>query len=139
LNHEIHESHESFPVLKNVLYADESYQVMGACFEVYREKGAGFLEAVYQECLGLEFTASAIPFTAQPRLKLTYKGSALAQTYTPDFICFDLILIELKACADLSDEHRAQVHNYLRATGLRLGLLINFGHTPKLQSERIAL
>jgi GxxExxY protein len=112
---------------------------MGACFEVYKEKGCGFLEAVYQECLEMEFADQGIPFDAQQRLALTYKGRPLKQTYEPDFICFDKIVVEIKAISALADEHRAQVHNYLRATKLRLGLLINFGHHPKLESERIVL
>lgn len=122
-----------------IIYADESYRIMGACFEVYREKGCGFLEAVFQECLELEFEDQGIPFVAQPKLQLSYKGRTLKQTYSPDFICFEKIVLEIKAVSSISDEHRAQVHNYLRATGMRLGVLVNFGHFPKLQSERIAL
>ena len=125
--------------MNQIIHRNESYQIMGACFEVYREKGCGFLEAVYQECLELEFSQKQIPFTAQPRLSLNYKGQVLKQTYTPDFVCFEKIVIELKAMSAVADEHRAQVHNYLRATGHRLGLLINFGHFPKIESERIAL
>ena len=125
--------------MTEILYREESYRVMGACFEVYKEKGCGFLETVFQECLEYEFCDQGIPFVAQPRLALSYKGRALRQTYTPDFICFDKIIVELKAVSALTDEHRAQVHNYLRATGHRLGLLVNFGHFPKVQSERIVL
>jgi GxxExxY protein len=97
------------------------------------------LEAVYQECLELEFGDQTVAFVAQPKLGLSYKGRELRQTYAPDFICFGKIVVEIKAVSALSDEHRAQVHNYLRATGYRLGLLVNFGHFPKLESERIAL
>tara|TARA_R110002050_G_scaffold58042_1_gene130695 strand:- start:320 stop:697 length:378 start_codon:yes stop_codon:yes gene_type:complete len=125
--------------MTEIIYRDESYRVMGACFEVYKEKGCGFLEAVFQECLELELGDQGVPFVAQPPLTLAYKGRPLKQTYTPDFICFDKIIVELKAVSALTDEHRAQVHNYLRATGLRLGLLVNFGHHPKVQSERIVL
>lgn len=124
--------------MKNVIFAEESYKIMGACFEVYRDKGSGFLEAVFQECLELEFGDQEIPFLAQPKLELNYKGRPLKQTYSPDFVCYDKIIVELKAVTKLTDEHRAQVHNYLKATGLKLGLLVNFGHFPKLQSERIA-
>jgi GxxExxY protein len=120
-----------------ILYKAESYAIIGACFEVYKEKGCGFLEAVYQECLALEFGLQSIPFRPQHELKLTYKGQLLSQTYVPDFVCFDKIIVEIKAISDLDDAHRAQVHNYLKGTGLRLGLLVNFGHYPKLQSERI--
>jgi GxxExxY protein len=118
-------------------YADESYRIRGAIFEVYREMGCGFLEAVYQECLEREFIRAGIPFFAQRELVLQYKGEPLVQTYRPDFICFDLIIIELKAVKELGNEHRAQVHNYLKATGLQLGLLVNFGHYPKAEIERI--
>ena len=125
--------------MTEIIYREESYRIMGACFEVYKEKGCGFLEAVFQECLELEFGDQGIPFVAHPQLALTYKGRVLRQTYTPDFICSGKIILEIKAVSALVDEHRAQVHNYLRATGHRLGLLVNFGHFPKLEYERIAL
>ena len=120
-----------------IVYKDESYKIMGACFEVYKEKGCGFVEPVYQECLGIELGLQEIPFVAQAELKLTYKGQPLDSKYKPDFICWDKIIVELKAVSQLADEHRAQVHNYLKATGHKLGLLVNFGHHPKLEYERI--
>jgi GxxExxY protein len=101
--------------------------------------GHGFLEAVYQECLELEFAARGVPFQPRPRLRLTYCGTPLQQTYSPDFICFDAIVVELKAVSALTSEHRSQILNYLSATGLRLGLLVNFGAGPKAQIERFAL
>lgn len=113
--------------------------MQGAVFEVSREMGAGFLEAVYQECLALEFARRDIPFVATPQLSLSYKGAALRQTYVPDFICFGAVLVELKAVRELAPEHRAQVMNYLRATDLRLGLLVNFGGGGKARVERIVL
>ena len=125
--------------MKELIYREESYAIMGACFEVYKEKGCGFLEAVYQECLEMELGDRGIPFVAHPISGLSYKGRSLKQTYTPDFICFGKIVVEIKAVSALTDEHRAQVHNYLKATGHRLGLLVNFGHYPKVESERIAL
>lgn len=112
---------------------------MGACFEVYKEKGCGFLESVYQECLELEFGLQSIPFVAQQEHLLAYKGQPLKQTFRSDFVCFGNIIVELKAVKALADEHRAQVLNYLNATGYRLGLLINFGGHPKLEWERIVL
>lgn len=118
---------------------EESYAIQGAVFEVYREMGNGFLEAVYQECLERELVAKSIPFTAQTELALNYKGSLLKQTYKPDFICFEKIIVELKAVKELAPEHKAQIINYLKATGLRLGLLVNFGSRPKAQIERIIL
>lgn len=124
---------------KNIVYKTESFDIMGACFEVYKEKGCGFLEAVYQECLEMEFGDRKIPFRAQLPLALTYKGRLLKSKYVPDFICHEKIVVELKAVTGLTDEHRAQVHNYLRATGMKLGLLVNFGHYPMIEYERIVL
>ncbi len=122
-----------------IVYKEESYAIMGACFEVYKEKGCGFLEAVYQECLEIEFEMQKLPALPQPRLELSYKGHPLKQKHVPDFICFGKIVVELKAVSALNDEHRAQVHNQLRATGHKLGLLVNFGHYPGLEHERIVL
>jgi GxxExxY protein len=123
----------------NIIYKDESYAIMGACFEVYKEKGCGFLEAVYQECLELELGIRTMPYVASVPLNLTYKGVQLRQRYVPDLICFQKIIVELKAVSELTDGRRAQVHNYLRATGYRLGLLVNFRHYPKLEYERIVI
>ncbi|TLS66749.1 GxxExxY protein [Mariprofundus erugo] len=120
-------------------YEDESFQIRGAIFEVYREMGCGFLEAVYQECMERELYAQGIPFHAQADLHLSYKGELLNQIYRPDFICFGQIIIEIKAVKELCNEHRAQVYNYLRATGFELGMLANFGHHPKVEIERIIL
>ncbi len=122
-----------------ILYKEESYRIIGACFEVYKEMGCGFLEAVYQECLEIEFATQGIPFVPVKDLFLTYKGRQLKQSYVPDFVCFDKIIVEIKAVSELIDVHRAQVHNYLKATGHRLGLLISFGHFPKLEHERIVV
>ena len=119
------------------LYKDESYAIRGAVFNVYREMGCGFLEAVYQECLESEFRRQDIPFVSQPKLELFYRGEKLQQTYNPDLICYGQIIVELKAVKTLCDEHRAQLHNYLKATGLQLGFLVNFGHYPKATIERI--
>jgi GxxExxY protein len=120
-----------------LLFRDECYRIMGACFEVYKDKGCGFLEPVYQECLAIELDLQQIPNQPQLELTLNYKGQKLVQTYKPDFICFGKIIVEIKAVSDLADEHRAQVHNYLKATGYRLGILVNFGHHPKLEWERV--
>jgi len=119
------------------IYGEETRALLGACFEVYKEKGCGFLEAVFQECLQLELTDRQIPFRIQPVLRLEYKGRELRQVYQPDFLCFDKVILEIKAVTKLADEHRAQVHNYLRATRLRVGLLVNFGHYPLVEHERI--
>ena len=119
------------------MFGRETHALLGACFEVYTEKGCGFLEAVFQECLELELSDRHIPFRAHPQISLEYKGRKLEQTYQPDFICYDRIILEIKAVSKLADEHRAQVHNYLKATGLRVGLLVNFGHYPLVEHERI--
>ncbi len=120
-----------------ILYKEESYSIMGACFEVYKDKGNGFLEDVYQECLSIEFEEQSIPFKEKPKLKLEYRNRVLRKSYEPDFFCFDKIIVELKAVKTLADEHRAQIFNYLKATKNRLGLLVNFGSHPKLQYERV--
>ena len=133
MNHESHEKHET------LLYREEIYRIQGAVFEVYRAMGAGFLEAVYQECLALELARRGVAFAAQRPVSLDYKGVRLRQTYTPDFVCFEKIILELKAVRQIAPEHRAQSLNYLRATGFRLALLINFGATPRVEIERFAL
>ncbi len=125
--------------MTKLIHADETHALLGACFEVYKEKGCGFLEAVFQECLELELTDRGIPFKAQTPLQLQYKGRPLRQTYQPDFLCFDKVILEIKAVTKLADEHRAQLHNYLKATGCRVGLLVNFGHHPLVEHERIVL
>ena len=128
---------EPHKIESDFLFKEESYLIRGAVFEVYREMGCGFLEAVYQECLEKEFLKQSIPFVSQPVLELFYKKEKLQQSYKPDLICYDKIIIELKAVKEICDEHRAQLHIYLKATGLQLGFLINFGHYPKATIERI--
>ena len=123
----------------NLLYKNESYDIMGACFEVYREMGCGLNEATYHECLEIEFLSRRVPAVHEPKIELAYKGNKLKHHLIPDFIAYSKIIIELKATSNLTDEHRAQVQNYLRATGMQLGLLVNFGHYPKVQWERIIL
>ena len=125
--------------MSELIYKDESYRIIGAWFEVYKENGCGFLEAVYQECLELELGLQGLSFRAQVPIALTYKGQPLKQRYLADLVCYDKILVELKAVSTLADEHRSQVINYLHATGYRLGLLVNFGHHPKLEWERIVV
>jgi GxxExxY protein len=125
--------------LAELIYKEESYKIMGACFEIYNEMASGFLEPVYQECLEIELSDRGIPFIPQRELLIRYKGRPLKQTYKPDFVCYDKVIIELKSVAQLADKHRAQVFHYLKATGMRLGLLINFGSYPKVESKRILL
>lgn len=120
-----------------LIYEEQSYAILGACFEVYSAMGSGFLESVYQECLSLEFAARGVPFVARLPLQLSYKQQPLTQQFQPDFVCYEQIVVEIKAVRDLADSHRAQLHNYLKATGLQLGMLINFGHSPRLAFERV--
>ena len=121
-----------------LIYKEECYAIIGGCFNVYKDKGCGFLEPVYQECVEIELAHQNIPFAAKPKLPLSYRSQALKQHYEPDFICHGKIILELKAVTLLADEHRAQVINYLKATGYKLGLLVNFGHYPRLDWERLA-
>jgi GxxExxY protein len=133
MNHEKHERHE------NILFKEESFTLQGAIYDVYREMGSGFLEAVYHECLAIEFRRRNIRFEAQKTLSLAYRGVPLQQVYRADFVCFDAIVVELKVVRDLAPEHKAQVLNYLKATGLHLGLLVNFGHQARAEIVRIVL
>ena len=122
-----------------IVYKEESYQIVGAAFEVYNHLGHGFLEAVYQECLELEFRKRGIPYGREKVLKLYYKGEELKQIYRADFICYGKIIIELKAVSELSESHHAQVYNYLHATNMKLGLLLNFGNSNGLEKDRIVI
>lgn len=124
--------------MSELIYPEESYAIIGACFDVYNDKGCGFLEPIYHDCVGIELGLRRIPFVHEPSLALTYKGVSLRHTYSPDFTCFEKIVLELKACEQIADEHVAQVLNYLNATGYRLGLLVNFGHYPRLEYRRVA-
>jgi GxxExxY protein len=122
-----------------MLFKDEVYRLIGACFAVYNEKGHGFVEGVYQECMEIELSHCGIPYESQRELELSYRGQRLKHKYIPDFLCYGKIIVELKAVKEIADEHRAQVMNYLKASGLQLGLLINFGHHPGLQWQRIVM
>ena len=122
-----------------IIYKDESYKVVGAAFKVYNALGHGFLEAVYQEALEIEFQRQGIPYEREKELKIQYEGVELKQTYKADFVCFGKIIVELKAVNALDDAHRSQVYNYLHATGYKLGLLLNFGNSDELEKERIVL
>jgi len=119
------------------LYKEETFKIRGAVFEVYKTLGCGFLEAVYQESLAHEFITLDIPFIPQREIKIDYKGEMLNHTYISDFVCYDKIIIELKAVKELCDMHRAQLQNYLKAADMKIGLLVNFGHYPKVEIERI--
>jgi GxxExxY protein len=123
----------------DLLYRDEVYRIIGACMAVQKDKGNGFVEPVYQDALEIELEITGIPFDAQRNYRIFYRDRPLKHTYTPDLLCFEKIIVELKAAKALTDEHRAQLMNYLKVTGLPLGLLVNFGSYPRLEWERIIL
>jgi len=127
------------PAHEDPLFKQEGYDLMGAAFEVYKEKGSGFLEDVHQECLEKELAVRKIPFQAKPWLEIFYKGEPLRQGYEPDLLVCGGIVTELKAAKQLVSEHEAQLLNYLRATGKRVGYLINFGSFPQLEWKRMVL
>ncbi len=119
------------------IYSDETYKIRGAIFEVYQEIGCGFLESVYQECLEIELKSRGIPFKSQQELHIMYKGELIKQKYKPDFLCFDKIIVEIKAVKELTNNHQAQLINYLKASKMKLGLLVNFGAYPKVEIKRL--
>lgn len=116
--------------------SSESYKINGAAMKVYNTLGHGFLEAVYQEALEIEFIKQGIPYEKEKELTIYYDGKPLKKKYYADFVCYDSIIVELKAVATLEDSHRSQVYNYLKATGYKLGLLYNFGNYDRLEIER---
>ncbi|MCA9940414.1 MAG: GxxExxY protein [Anaerolineales bacterium] len=121
-----------------LILKEDVYRVVGAAMEVSNVLGAGFLEAVYQEALEIELKSRALPFVAQPTIRIAYKGQLLAKAYIPDFICYDQIIVEIKAIKGLTTIEQAQLLNYLKATGKPVGLLLNFG-APKLEWKRMVL
>lgn len=123
--------------MTDLILKEEVYAVVGAAIEVHRELGPGFLEAVYQEALETEMRERRIPFEAQKPLHIQYKGKTLTKEYIADLVCFGQIIVELKALSRLSGNEDAQILNYLKATGLRVGLLINFGSCGRLEWKRL--
>jgi len=112
-----------------------TYRIIGAAIEVHKVLGCGFLEAVYQEALGKEFVIREIPSKSQPIVEIVYKGKPLEKKYQPDFICYDEVIVEIKATNSLTGLEEAQLINYLKATGLKVGLLLNFG-SKSLEHKR---
>lgn len=108
-------------------YKEETYKIRGAIFAVHKELGNGFLERVYQDALEFEFQVRGIPYEREKDIQIMYKGKPLGEPYRADFVCYGKIIIELKAVEELQGIHRSQVINYLKATGMKLGLLVNFG------------
>jgi len=123
----------------SIIYPEESYAIIGACFEVYNVVRSGFQEPIYQECLELEFAMRTMPCRPQVELPLTYKDRVLTKYLKPDFDCYSKIILEIKAVSRLDDSHRAQVHSYLKLTKYKLGLLVNFGAHGELEYERIVV
>ena len=122
-----------------LIYGDETYAVIGAAMEVYYRLGCGFAEPVYQESLGLEFGLRHIPFVAQRKLRLKYKDFLLKKFYRADFVCFDKIIVEIKAQSALTGSDWGQLMNYMKASGFRVGLLFNFGSVKALEKKRIII
>jgi len=122
--------------MTELLLKDEVFAIIGAAIEVHRELGPGFLEAVYQEAMEIELADRGIPFVAQQPLTIRFKNRVLKKRYEPDLLCYDQVIAELKALNQLSGSDEAQLLNYLKATGLRVGLLINFGSVGKLEWKR---
>jgi GxxExxY protein len=123
--------------MDELVFREEVYAVVGAAIEVHRELGAGFLEAVYQEAMERELAARGIAFESQRELVIQYKGQPLGKSYVCDLLCFDSVLVELKAIDRLTGREDAQVINYLKAAGLPVGVLINFGSHGKLEWRRL--
>jgi len=122
--------------MTEIIFKEESYNIIGSCMRVHSELGAGFLEAVYQEALENEFRSSNIPFERQKKLSIYYKEEKLKKYYIADFLCFDKIIVELKVAKYVNTDMQAQLKNYLVATNSRLGIVVNFGKSS-LEYKRI--
>ena len=119
-----------------LLYRDETFLIIGAAMEVHKTIGCGFTEPIYQEAFEQELQLRNIPYQREKTFHIKYKGVVLSKEFRPDFVCYDSVIVELKAVQDIVDEHYSQVYNYLKATGLQLGMLINFGK-KSLEYKRI--
>ena len=119
-----------------LLYPDELYHILKCAMEVYNTLGSGFLETVYQDALEIEFALNGIPFEREKHIDISYKGQILPSHYIADELCYDKIILELKAASCLTQEHEAQLIHYLKATGINVGVLINFGKNRKLEWKR---
>jgi GxxExxY protein len=125
--------------MTKLMYQDESFAVLGAAIEVHKELGSGFLEAVYQEALEVELADRKVPFEPRKGLAVCYKGKPLRKAYEADLVCFEKIIVELKALDRLSGKEEAQILHYLKASGMKAGLLINFGSHGRLEWRRFIL
>lgn len=124
--------------MSEVIFRQECYKIIGACMSVHSAMGSGFLEKVYQECLRIEFDLAELPYREQAPIDIHYRGHKLDSQYCADFLLYDSIILEIKSLKSLSSEHEAQLLNYLAATSLPLGLLVNFGSPGKLEYKRLA-
>ena len=122
--------------MSNLFYRDESYKIRGALFAVHNELGCGFLERVYQDALEVEFRLQNIPYEREKSIQILYKGEPLGEPYRADFVCYGKVIVELKSVSEILDVHRAQIINYLKATKMKLGFLVNFGE-ESINIERI--
>jgi GxxExxY protein len=123
--------------MSEIILKEEVYEIIGAAIDVHRELGPGFLEPVYQEAMEIELAERGIPFVPQKSLAISYKGRRLKKEYVADLVCYDQIIVELKSLSRLSGIEEAQLINYLKATGLKVGLLINFGSRGRLEWKRL--
>ena len=122
--------------MEDIIYKDEAYKIVGAMISVHKELGCGYLEAVYQEAIEIEFTLQGIPFEREKEMEILYKGRSISKKYRPDFICYNKIIVELKAVEELLPEFKAQTLNYMKMSNSKLGLLANFGR-PSLEVQRL--
>ena len=123
---------------RDLIYPQETYEIIGAAMAVHNALGRGFTEKVYQEALAIEFQEKGIPFQREVEIHAVYRGNTLSATFVPDFICYDKIIVELKAVKELEDAYRAQALNYAKVAGMKLALLINFGES-RLVAERLPI
>lgn len=120
------------------LYKDETYKIIGACMEVHSKLGSGFLEPIYQEALEIEFDLRKIPYEREKPLTVHYKDKPLEKKYLVDFVCYDKVIVELKAVSEVTPVHEAQLLNYMKASSIKVGLLVNFA-SPSLVTKRLVL
>ena len=123
--------------MTDLLYKDEVYAIVGAAMDVYNDLGPGFLENIYREALEIELESGKIPSKAPQEIHIKYKGRTLKKFYIADLVCCDKIIVELKATDKLTLRDEGQMINYLKATGFKVGVLINFGHYPSLEGKRL--
>jgi len=121
----------------SLIYKEENSAIVGACLEVFHTRGPCFLESVYDECLEVEFMNKTIPFKANPKLSLSYKGKKLTDSLMPDFVCYDKIVVQVESVRKLAEVHRARLFNCMKTGDYKLGLLVNFGVPSRLIWERI--